>query len=113
MVQKSKNYSKINFEERVLKRSIDVPVILEISMNYCGPCLWLEKILKDLVSAYEGQLDLVCLSINDYPELKERFDLRRNPTTILFMGGKEKTRFTGALPAYAIEQWIDDWVGAK
>jgi thioredoxin-like negative regulator of GroEL len=82
-------------------------------MNYCGPCLWLEKILTDLVSEYEGELDLVSLSLNDYPELKERFNLKRNPTTILFKDGEEKTRFTGALPAYAIEQWIDDWVGAK
>lgn len=109
----NKIHPKIDFNERVIKRSIDVPVILEMSMNHCGPCLWMEKILKDLVSEYPGDLDLVSLNLSDYPELKEKLILKRNPTTILFMGGEEKSRFTGALPAYAVEQWIDDWINNK
>lgn len=106
----SNNFPKINFNDRVVHRSLAVPVILEMSMNHCGPCLWMEKILKDLVSEYESELDLVCLNVRDYPELQEALNLKRNPTTILYMDGEEKSRFTGALPAYAIEQWMDDWI---
>jgi thioredoxin-like negative regulator of GroEL len=98
----------VNFESRILRRSQKVPVILEMAMNYCGPCLWMEKIIADIVSSYAGKMDFVSLHSQDYPKISKELNLRKNPTIILFWKGVEKARFTGAIPAYAIEQWIED-----
>ncbi len=42
----------------------------------------------------------------EVPELAERFGIRAIPTMIVFAGGREKKRMTGAMPAEAVERCL-------
>jgi thioredoxin 2 len=41
------------------------------------------------------------------PELAGRFDIRSIPTLILFKGGKEIARQSGAVDASTLNRWLD------
>lgn len=98
----------IDFDDLVIKKSHTTPVLVEFSSPGCGPCLWVEKQLVDITKAKNGLWNFVSLSIEDYPELEDRFQIRSNPTVILFQQGKETARLVGALPNMVVEQWLGD-----
>jgi putative thioredoxin len=98
----------IDFDELVLQKSHSKPVLVEFSSSGCGPCLWVEKQLIDITTAKNGMWNFVSLSVEDYPELEERFQIKSNPTVILFQQGEETARLVGALPGMVVEQWLSD-----
>lgn len=98
----------IDFDELVIQKSHTKPVLVEFSSSGCGPCLWVEKQLVDITTAKDGLWNFVSLSVEDYPELENRFKIKSNPTVILFQHGKESARLVGALPNIVVEQWLGD-----
>jgi putative thioredoxin len=99
-----------DFQEKVIDRSKDVPVLVEISSPGCGPCWWMEKALIAVTKKMSGKVDFVSLLITEYPELVDTYKISSNPTTILFKEGEEVGRLKGALPEMVIEQWVSDHI---
>jgi len=97
-----------DFNKNVIERSKSVPVIVEFSFPGCGPCVWMEKMLVDIVRQSQGKYEFVSLPINDFPDAQKAFDLTSNPTTIVFVNGKAKAQLKGALPKIVIQQWLND-----
>ncbi len=53
------------------------------------------KILKDVATLMEGRLKVRKCSVDDAPELAERFSVRNIPTTLILRDGKEVERLIG------------------
>lgn len=102
--------TEFNFTKDILGRSKEIPVLVELSAPGCGPCVWMEKTLVNVTRKMNGRFEFVSLPITEHPELAQQYDLKSNPTTILFMGGKEAGRLNGALPDFVVEQWINDHI---
>ena len=47
------------------------------------------------------------VNTDEVPELGTRFGVQGIPTLILFDGGKERDRITGALPGPQLRSWVD------
>ncbi|NNF34057.1 MAG: hypothetical protein HKN68_08115 [Saprospiraceae bacterium] len=99
-----------DFQEKVIDRSKDIPVLVEISSPGCGPCWWMEKALISVTKKMSGKVEFVSLPITEYPELVDTYKISSNPTTILFKEGQEVGRLKGALPEMVIEQWVNDLI---
>ena len=94
-----------SFESEVL--SADVPVLLDVSTRWCGPCRALVPILRELEAGRAGKLKIVSLDAEDHPELAARLGVKAFPTLIAFQNGKEQARRVGLTSPTRIREMLD------
>jgi thioredoxin 1 len=77
-----------NFEDEVLKS--DVPVLVDFTATWCGPCRQLAPIVEKLADEFQGKVKVGKLDIDDAPEVTKKYGVRSVPTVIVFQGGAKK-----------------------
>ena len=92
--------SSQDFDELV--RDALAPVLVDFWAAWCGPCRTLAPELEKIASDRAGGVIVAKVDTEALPELAARFGIRSIPTMIVFRGGKEAQRLSGALPASAI-----------
>lgn len=75
----------------------DVPVLVDFYADWCGPCKTMAPLLDDLASARAGALLVAKLDTDRDPAISARFGIQAIPTLIVFRGGSESARSTGAV----------------
>ncbi len=83
----------LNFETEVVKS--DVPVLLDFSAVWCGPCKALTPIVERLADEYKGKVKVGKLDIDDSPGVASKFAIKSVPTVVVFKAGKESGRHVG------------------
>ncbi|MBL8602709.1 MAG: thioredoxin [Myxococcales bacterium] len=82
-----------SWEQEVVKS--DVPVLVDFTATWCGPCKALAPIIDQIANEYGGRLKVVKLDIDDSPVTPTRFNIRGVPTVILVKNGQEVARNVG------------------
>jgi thioredoxin 1 len=82
-----------NFDAEVL--GSPVPVLVDFSTAWCGPCKRLSPIMHKLAEEQAGKLTVGMVDGDDEAEIATRFGVRAYPTIIAFSGGKEVARHVG------------------
>lgn len=97
------------FDTRVLRASAQQPVLVDFWADWCSPCLFLDPVLKSVVTEYAGAVALAKVEVDEGENMKlaGRYQVRGFPTVILFVGGLELDRFSSARSAGFIRQFID------
>jgi len=98
----------MNFEKEVLAKSNSVPVLVDFWAPWCQPCRILGPDIEDLASHANGKWELVKVNTDEQPQLMQRYGIRGIPAVKLFDQGEVIAEFTGALPKYQIEQWLEE-----
>lgn len=88
-----------------------LPVLVDFWAPWCGPCRMVSPAVERLAAALSGSLKVAKLNTDQEPGLGQRFGVRGIPTLILFDGGRERDRVTGALPAPALQEWVRSRLG--
>lgn len=98
-----------DFEERVLNTSLHTPVLVDFWADWCGPCLFLDPVLKAVIPTYQGKVLLAKLDTEEDENMKlaGRHQVRGFPTVILFEHGKETARFSSARHQTFVREFID------
>jgi thioredoxin len=94
---------QFNSFEDVIANS-DLPVLVDFYATWCGPCQMMSKILEQVNSELQGQLKIVKIDTDRYPQIASQHQVEALPTLVLFQGGKAVDRLEGVLNA---EQLID------
>jgi thioredoxin 1 len=76
-----------NFEAEVLKS--DLPVLVDFTATWCGPCKALAPIVEKLADDYEGKLRVGKLDIDAQRAIAEKYKIRSVPTVLVFRGGQQ------------------------
>jgi putative thioredoxin len=101
-----------NFDQLVIQASHEKPVLVDLWAEWCSPCLVIAPLLQQLVEEYEGEILLGKVEVDkgdgENMKLAGHFRVRGFPTVILFAGGEEKARFSGAKPLSFLRQFVDD-----
>ena len=92
--------STSDFDELV--QSSPLPVLVDFWADWCGPCRTVAPELAKLAGQREGKLVVAKVDTEELPDVASRFGIRSIPTMILFVGGREAKRISGAMPANAI-----------
>ena len=98
------------FDERVLRASQDVPILVDLWAEWCSPCLVVAPLLKQLVEEYEGQIQLAKVEVDEEENMKlaGRYKVRGFPTVLLIIDGEEVSRFSGAKPLSFLRNFVDE-----
>lgn len=88
----------------VLDLSSQVPVIVDIWAEWCGPCKQLSPVLDKLILEYAGRLVLVKVDADTNPQLVQAFQAQSIPTVAAVIAGRPVPLFTGAVPEADVRQ---------
>lgn len=84
------------FQKDVLDSSM--PVLVDFTAAWCGPCKQLEPILQQLACDWSDKLQVYRLDVDENPDLTMKFQVMGVPTVMLFKRGKPVERFSGYQP---------------
>jgi len=85
-----------DFQEVVLNS--DVPVVLDLWAEWCGPCRMIGPIIEEMSTEYEGKAKMVKMDIDANPQTPVKFGVRNIPTVLFFKGGEVVDKQVGAVP---------------
>jgi len=85
----------------------EVPVMVDFYADWCGPCKMMAPFIDEIAREKQGQVLVAKLDTDRSQRTAAGFNIRGIPTTIVFKGGKEAARETGAMPKKGIEALLD------
>lgn len=95
----------LNFEEEVLKS--DVPVLVDFSATWCGPCKQIAPFVDQLAAEYSGRVKVTKVDIDASPNTAAQLGIRSVPTLKLFKGGEVVAEQVGAVPKAKIASLME------
>ncbi|MFC0433141.1 tetratricopeptide repeat protein [Kutzneria buriramensis] len=104
--------SEATFQNDVVERSMQVPVIVDLWAEWCGPCKQLSPVLERLAQAAGGAWILATVDVDANPRIAQLFGVQSIPTVVAIAGGQPIDAFAGALPEPEIRKWLDSLLDA-
>ena len=74
--------------------------------EWCGPCRQMAPAFAQAARDLEPGVRLAKLDTEAHPAIAGRYGIRSIPTMIMFRGGQEVARVSGALGAADIARWV-------
>ena len=92
------------FERQVAKST--VPVVVDVWAPWCGPCRAMAPEFEKAAAAIEPRARFIKLNSDVEQAIAGRLAIRGIPTMLLFRGGAEIGRVSGAMSATQIGRWV-------
>ena len=96
-----------DFQQAVVERSREVPVVVDFWAAWCGPCRALTPALERMAEQRTGKVELVKVDVDANQELAARYQVQGIPAVKAFKDCEVVDEFVGAAPQAAVERFFD------
>lgn len=104
--------TEANFEEEVLLRSNQVPVVVLLWSPRSDVCLQLADILSSLAATDGGKWSLASVNVDVAPRVAQIFGVEVVPTVVALAAGQPLSSFQGIQPPDQLRRWVDSLLSA-
>ena len=94
------------FEQAVVARSAEVPVVVDLWAPWCGPCKTLGPIIERVVDQTDGAVELAKVNVDENPQVAASFQVQSIPAVYALRDGKVVDGFVGALPEAQVAEFV-------
>jgi putative thioredoxin len=92
--------------QSVVERSMDIPVVVELTASWSPEAQQLSPILERAARAGGGAWILAKVDLDANPRIGQAFGVQSVPTVVAVAAGQPVDAFAGPLPQADVEQWI-------
>jgi putative thioredoxin len=100
------------FQQDILQRSNEVPVVIDFWAEWCEPCKQLGPLLERLAGEYAGKFVLAKIDVDANQMLFQQFGVQGIPAVFAVVAGQPIPLFQGAAPESQIREVLDQLVQA-
>jgi thioredoxin 1 len=90
--------------------SSEIPILVDFSADWCGPCKMLAPILKQVKDELGDAIKIIKIDVDKNQPLAANYQVRGVPTMILFKQGKQLWRQSGVLQKQEIISIINSFI---
>lgn len=85
----------------------ELPLVIDFSATWCGPCKKIAPIIDELAEEYAGRV-LVCKAdVDENDTLTAKYGIRNVPTVLFIKGGEVIDKTVGACPKATFVEKIE------
>ena len=104
--------TEANFEEEVLIRSDEVPVIVVLWSPRSDACVQLLEAFSGLAAEDDGKWSLATVNVDVAPKVAQIFGVDAVPTVVALAAGQPLSSFQGVQPPDQLRRWVDSLLSA-
>ena len=98
------NVNDKNFKQEVLEST--TPVLVDFWAEWCGPCLMVGPVVKEIAEEYTGKLKVCKVNVDEANSTAAKYQVMSIPTLAVFKNGEIVEKTVGALPKSELEKII-------
>ena len=98
--------SEATYRMEVIRRSLTLPVLVEMWAESSGPCRELHRVLERLATDSAGTWVLARVDADANPGLRASLEARRIPMVAAMIRGQVVDGFSGILSETELRRWI-------
>jgi len=99
-----------NFAEKVLAKSKELPVLVDFTADWCGPCKFMTPVLNKMANNSHGEFIIAKVDTDEQQKLAGRYGIRGFPTFKLFRHGKVVDETSGAKSEKILRDMINSHI---
>ena len=73
-----------------------LPLVIDFSATWCGPCKKIAPIIDELAEEYAGKVNVCKCDVDESEELTSKFGIRNVPTVLFIKDGNIVNKQVGA-----------------
>jgi putative thioredoxin len=94
------------FQAAVIERSAQVPVVIDLWAEWCGPCKQLGPIIERVVAETNGAVELAKVDVDANPAVSQAFKVQSIPAVYAMKDGQVVDGFVGAQGEPAVREFV-------
>ncbi len=83
-----------------------LPMVVDFSATWCGPCKKIAPIIEELAQEYDGRVVVGKCDVDDNDALTSKYGIRNVPTVLFIKNGEVVDKHVGAAPKSEFDKKI-------